>query len=156
MQQSTASVNVIVSSISVMSTQFPFAEEWNDFKWSRKRLFKLINDNDLPGVLFLTGDRHFSSHYEGKVKGHVYHEFMSSGLTHYMNRPWVSAIFKIAYGETNNYFNRNFSKITFHWDRQPLQMTYEVFGVENRQRVEKSLSLIDGFWSDRVPALTAR
>ena len=81
---------------------------------------------------------------------------MSSGLTHYMNRPWVSAIFKIAYGETNNYFNRNFSKITFHWDRQPLQMTYEVFGVENRQQVEKSLSLIDGFWSDRVPALTAR
>lgn len=154
-KNSTASVNIIVSSISVLSTQFPFAEEWSDFKWSRKRLFKLLDDNDLPGVLFLTGDRHFSSHYEGKVKGQVYHEFMSSGLTHYMNRPWVSAIFKIAYGETDNYFNRNFSKITFHWDRQPLQMTFEVFGTKNKQRVEKSLSLVDGFWSDKLP-LAAR
>jgi len=99
--------------------------------------------------------KHFSSHYEGKVKGQVYHEFMSSGLTHYMNRPWVSAIFKIAYGETDNYFNRNFSKITFHWDRQPLQMTFEVFGTKNKQRVEKSLSLVDGFWSDKLP-LAAR
>lgn len=150
-QQSTASVNIIVSGISVMSPQFPFAEEWNDFKWSRKRLFNLINDNDLPGVLFLTGDRHFSSHLEGKVKGQVYHEFMSSGLTHYMNRQAVSRVFKIFYGTTNSYFNRNFSKITFHWDRQPLQLTFEVFGVENKQRVEKSLSLVDGFWSDRVP-----
>ncbi len=150
-RQSTASVNIIVSGISVMSPQFPFAEEWDDFKWSRKRLFKLIDDVDLPGVLFLTGDRHFSSHLEGKVKGQVYHEFMSSGLTHYMNRRWVSRVFKIVYGDTFSYFNRNFSKITFHWDRQPLQMTFEVFGVENNQQVEKSLSLVNGFWTDLKP-----
>lgn len=149
-EQSTATVNIIASGVSVMSPQFPFAEEWNDFQWSRKRLFKLIDKNSLPGVVFLTGDRHFSSHYENKVRGQVYHEFMSSGLTHYMNRKWVSRIFRFVYGDTNSYFNRNFSKITFHWDQTPLQMTYEVFDVDNRQRVEKSLSLIDGFWSDAL------
>ncbi len=147
-KQSTATVNIIVSGVSVMSPQFPFAEEWNDFKWSKKRLFKLIDKYDLPGVLFLTGDRHFSSHYEADVKGQVYHEFMSSGLTHYMNRVWVSRIFRFVYGDTNSYFNRNFSKLTFDWNADPLRLRFEVFDVENKQQVDKSLKLVGKRWAD--------
>lgn len=146
MQQSTASVNIFVSGVSVMSPQMPFAEEWNDFRWSRKKLFKLIRQYDLPGVLFLSGDRHFSSHLEGRVKGQTYHEFMSSGLTHYMNRKWVSRIFRFVYGDENSFFNRNFSKLTFDWSSQPVKLSFEVFDVENKQQVDKSLWLVDGQW----------
>ena len=132
-----------------MSKQVPFAEEWNDFKWARKKLFSLIGKYQLPGVVFLTGDRHFSSHLEGKVKGRTFHEFMSSGLTHYMNRKRVSQVFKFIYGEEYSYFGRNFSKINFHWDREPMQLTYQVFDTENKKQVEKILTLRDGYWADR-------
>lgn len=148
-RQSQAAINIVVSGVSVMSKQVPFAEEWNDFKWARKKLFSLIGKYQLPGVVFLTGDRHFSSHLEGKVKGRTFHEFMSSGLTHYMNRKRVSQVFKFIYGEEYSYFGRNFSKINFHWDREPMQLTYQVFDTENKKQVEKILTLRDGYWADR-------
>lgn len=148
MSQSTATVNIIVSGVSVMSEQIPFAEEWNDFRWPRKRLFKLIKKYQLSGVFFLTGDRHFSAHLKGKVKNRVFHEFMSSGMTHYMNRKRVSQLFRYIYGSSDSYFGRNFSLLTFHWDQTPLQLSFEVFDTQNRRRVQKSLILKDGFWSD--------
>ena len=150
-KSSDAAINIFVSGVSVMSPQFPLAEEWNDFKWSRKKLFRLMRKHQLPGVLFLTGDRHFSSHFSDKVGGQVYHEFMSSGLTHYMHRKNVSRVFRYVYGDTYSYFGRNFSLLTFNWDAQPLRLNYEVFDTENKRQVLKSLSLIDGFWSDNPP-----
>lgn len=147
-KSSTATVNIIVSGVSVLSRQIPFAEEWNDFKWARMRLFKLIEQHQLPGVLFLTGDRHFSSHLKETVNGQDYHEFMSSGLTHYMNRKRVAQIFKYYYGEEYSYFGLNFSLLDFHWDRKPIQLTFRVFDQENVKRVEKTLSLIDRDWTD--------
>lgn len=148
MKNSSAAVNIIVSGVSVLSTQMPYAEEWNDFKWARKRLFNLIEKHQLPGVLFFTGDRHFSSHLSEKVNGRTYHEFMSSGLTHYMNRKRVSQIFKYYYGEDYSYFGLNFSLMDFHWDRTPVQLTFRVFDQENIKRVEKSLSLTSRYWAD--------
>jgi len=76
---------------------------------------------------------------------------MSSGLTHYMHRKNVSRVFRAVYGETYSYFGRNFSLLTFNWDKQPLQLNYEVFDTDNKRQVLKSLSLIDGFWSDNLP-----
>ncbi|MEM7257301.1 MAG: alkaline phosphatase D family protein, partial [Pseudomonadota bacterium] len=144
---STARVNIIASGVSVLSPQIPFAEEWNDFKWARKRLFNLINKHQPGGVLFLVGDRHFSSHLSSREAGGVFHEFMSSGLTHYMNRPWVSAIFKMIYGEANSYFGRNFSKLEFIWEA-PVRVVFSVHDVENQQRVRKELRLVDGRWRE--------
>jgi len=148
-KSSTAAVNIFVSGVSVMSRQIPFAEEWNDFKWSRKKLFAIVHKHQIPGVLFLTGDRHFSSHLSGKVHGQVYHEFMSSGLTHYMNRKRVSQIFRHVYGDTYSYFGRNFSLLTFDWQQQPLRLSFEVFDTDNKRQVLKSLNLVNGYWSDR-------
>ncbi len=142
---STATVNIIASGVSVLSPQMPFAEEWRDFKWPRKRLFSLIKKHRVEGVLFLVGDRHFSSHLSSDEYGGRFHEFMSSGLTHYMNRPWVSAIFKMLYGETNSYFGRNFSKLEFTWE-DPVRVAFTVHDVDNREQVRKELTLEGGLW----------
>lgn len=147
-KNSKATVNIIVSGVSVLSRQMPFAEEWNDFKWARIRLFNMIENYQLPGVLFLVGDRHFSSHLKESVKGRVYHEFMSSGLTHYMNRKRVAQIFEYYYGEETSYFGLNFSLLDFHWDRKPLQLTFRVFDQKNVKRAEKTLHLTDQYWTD--------
>lgn len=144
---SSARVNIIASGVSVLSMQMPFAEEWRDFKWARKRLFKLIDTYKVSGVLFLAGDRHFSSHLSNTDLGREYHEFMSSGLTHYMNRPWVSRIFRSYYGDEHSYFGRNFSKLDFEWGEN-VGLTYRVFDTNNEQRVEKRLRLDGVYWVD--------
>jgi alkaline phosphatase D len=145
MKNSTARVNIIASGVSVLSKQIPFAEEWRDFKWARKRLFKLIDKHRLSGVMFLAGDRHFSSHLSNTDLGRQYHEFMSSGLTHYMNRPWVSRIFRSYYGDEFSYFGRNFSKLDFSWG-ESVAVTFRVFDDEGVEQVEKVLVLDGGYW----------
>ena len=145
LSQSTARVNVIASGVSVLSPQMPFAEEWRDFKWSRKRLFNLIEKYQVEGVLFLVGDRHFSAHLNSHEYGGRFYEFMSSGLTHYMNRPWVSAVFRYLYGDANSYFGKNFSKLDFDWGEQ-VSLTFTVHDEGNQERVRKVLRLVDGRW----------
>ncbi len=144
-KNSTARVNIIASGVSVLSKQIPFAEEWRDFKWARKRLFRLIDHHQLSGVLFLAGDRHFSSHLSNTDLGREYHEFMSSGLTHYMNRPWVSRIFRSYYGDDYSYFGRNFSKLDFSWG-DSVSVTFKVFDDVGGQQVEKVLVLDGRYW----------
>lgn len=153
-RDNTAAINFIVSGVSVLSNQMPFAEEWNDFKWSRKRLFRLIDKYRLNGVIFLTGDRHFSAHLSETERGQPYHEFMSSGLTHYMNRAWVSRIFRFYYGDENSYFGRNFSMLSIDWDSDPVRLRFNVYDDQNRQQVDKSLWLNGRYWSDQSMQLS--
>lgn len=143
----TARVNIIASGFSVLSPAMPFSEEWNDFKWPRKRLFHLIKKHKVSGVLFLVGDRHFSSHLSSRERTGEFHEFMSSGLTHYLRRPFVSAVFKLIYDEKYSYFGKNFSKLEFAWQQEPLRLTFSVFDTDNVRRVRKDLWLRDGVWT---------
>lgn len=147
-QGSTAEINFIVSSISVLSDQIPVAEEWNDYKWARKRLFKLIEKHQLPGVMFLTGDRHFSAHLTESVRGRRFHELMSSGLTHYLHRKRVSRVFRYYYGAENSYFGLNFGLLDIDWGLDPVRLAFRVYGKGNRLRVERFFELVGGRWVD--------
>ncbi|OED37392.1 hypothetical protein AB833_23490 [Chromatiales bacterium (ex Bugula neritina AB1)] len=142
-------INFIVSGFSVLSDQLPYAEEWQDFKWARKKLFRLIEKYKVPGVIFLTGDRHFSAHLAESERGRIYHEFMSSGLTHYMRRKWVSRVFRYYYGVEFSYFGRNFSMLDINWDNTPVQLTFSVYDDSNIKQVEKNLYLHGRYWTDQ-------
>jgi len=58
--------------------------------------------------MFLTGDRHFTAHLTENVAGRTYHELMSSGLTHYLNRPKAKVLMEFFLGRDNCYFGTNF------------------------------------------------
>ncbi len=83
LQTSTATFNIILSSIQVISEEHGF-ETWGNFPAERKRLIKLIEDSAAKNVIIISGDRHISEFSEIKQDGLDYPlvDFTSSGLTH--------------------------------------------------------------------------
>lgn len=145
LQNTTARVNLIASGSSVLSTQIPGGEEWEDFRWAKKRLFNLLNKHRVKGVLFLTGDRHFAAHLTERISGRTYHEFMCSGLTHYLTRRNVTFLMKIIFGKSNCYFGTNFGLLNFDWNTLVVA-SFEVYDKDNKKRLRRELRLVDGHW----------
>ena len=81
--QSDARLNIIVSGIQFLPRDHRF-EKWNNFPTDRKELLDFIRIHKIPGVVFLSGDRHI---HEISIKNdtetnYPLHEITSSGLTH--------------------------------------------------------------------------
>lgn len=83
LDNSDADFNVVVSSIQVLSNKHGY-EAWGLFPHESERLFNLVKDSKARGVLFLSGDRHFSEFSRLNIEGLRYPvvDFTSSGLTH--------------------------------------------------------------------------
>ena len=99
---SEAKVHFIVTGLPVLSPLIPYTEEWAETK-ELDRMLNLLKKTQAKGVVFLTGDKHFSSIY--RRWGHL--EFMSSGMTHvaqrrtwfYLSRQYPTTFFGLSYGQ---------------------------------------------------------
>lgn len=102
LHQSDASLHFIVSGLSVLSPLLPYTEEWGHTQ-ELDRMLNLLQRTRPKGVVFLTGDKHFSSIF--RRWGHL--EFMSSGMTHlaprktwwYLSRQYPVTYFGLSYGQ---------------------------------------------------------
>ena len=101
---------------------------------------------DSNGVVFLTGDRHFSAHLTRKVNGRRYHELMSSGLTHYLRRKNASRFLRHYYRPQNTYFGRNFGLIDFDWHQPEPVLRFRVFDTDNTERLSRRFRLQGRQW----------
>lgn len=79
--QKPADIRIVVSSIQLLSAEHCF-EKWSNFPWERQRFIDLIADNDIPGVVILSGDRHLSeiSVLNDKRMRYPLYEVTSSGM----------------------------------------------------------------------------
>lgn len=99
---STAKMHLIVTGLPVLSPLIPYTEEWGETS-ELNRMLELLKKTKPKGVVFLTGDKHFSSIYQRW--GHL--EFMSSGMTHvaskktwyYLSRQYPTTYFGLSYGQ---------------------------------------------------------
>lgn len=55
-----------------------WTEEWSDYPQSKKYVLDLLEKDQTPGVIFLTGDKHFGA----MTQRNNLVEVMSSGMTH--------------------------------------------------------------------------
>lgn len=103
LKNSTAKIHFIASGLSVLSPILPFVRDgWNAYPEERDRLLKLVEKYQTKGVVFLTGDMHFSSIF--RRRGHL--EFLASGMTHtapratwwYVGRRYETTFFGLNYG----------------------------------------------------------
>ncbi len=119
-KDSDAKINFIVSGLSVLSYVIRRTEEWIDHKPAFDRMRKVLDKYNPSGVVFLTGDKHFSSIF--KRFGHL--EFMSSGLSHTVEgllvRSYVSRFYP------NSFFGLNYGHVEIDWDSKPLAITLSV------------------------------
>ncbi len=103
LKNSQASVHFIMSGLSILSPLHPLSDgAWPNYPTERDRLLELVERLNTKGVVFLTGDMHFSTIF--RRHGHL--EFLSSGMTHrvprifwgYLGRRYETSFFGIAYG----------------------------------------------------------
>ena len=101
MATSTADLHFIVTGLSVFSPTIPYSEEWWHYPVEVERMKKVMKNVKAP--VFLTGDKHFSTIF--KYSGHL--EFLSSGMTHvvnrkawwYLGRKFPKTFFGLSYGQ---------------------------------------------------------
>ncbi|MEE9255234.1 MAG: alkaline phosphatase D family protein, partial [Pseudomonadales bacterium] len=82
LRDSDASLNLIVSSYQVVASDHSY-EKWANFPHSRARLLALIRENHVPGVIFISGDRHIGEiSRETRATAYPLYDITASGLTH--------------------------------------------------------------------------
>ncbi len=102
LKNSSAGVNFIMTGLSVLSPLLPITEEWAQHTTELNRMTSLLQKYKTKGIVFLTGDKHFSSIF--RARGYL--EFMSSGMTHiapkntwwYLGRKYETSFFGLSFG----------------------------------------------------------
>lgn len=131
-----ARVNFIVSGISVLAPVFNLVglEGWVAYPEAQKRLGRVLERSEAKGIVFLTGDRHFSATYKGSIEGEKrrYLELMSSGITH-TSKIFYPYLYRI-YDRNTMYLERNFSTIFIDWNATPVRLTFQIKSVDGVTR----------------------
>lgn len=141
LHNSTAQIHLIVSGIQIIPDQHRF-EKWSNYPHSRQGLLQLLAKKQTPGVILVSGDRHFAEISKlapsKKSLSYPLYELTSSGLTHsytplsYEYNPYrVGKIFK----------ELNFGYIEIHWDQGPVTLSLQVRDKENMIPVETTIDL---------------
>lgn len=117
-----ADVRLIVSSVAVLAVQHDM-EGWRTLPGEREKLIDLISETGAGGVIFLSGDRHFSGFY--KETGNVPYpllEFMSSS----MNLPITGDTAEKYRNEkeprkvSSSFMAANFGTLDIDWERRKI------------------------------------
>ncbi len=134
---STAALTIVASSYQVLPEQHS-NEKWANFPRARARLFELLRTSATPGVVFVSGDRHFSelSRFQDPGIGYPLHDLTSSGLTHsysYLddeaNRHRVGRL----------YSKLNYGMVRVDWDRR--ELTLETRGSDGSVPISQTIPL---------------
>lgn len=131
---SDAKIHFIVSGMPVLPASMFWTEEWSDYPRAKKGLFEILKKHKTPGVIFLTGDKHFGA----ITQKDNYVEIMSSGMTHLapkVFRPLLRRRFK------NTYFGYNYGLITIDWDSNPIKVKAQIKGRAQEVGAERTLKL---------------
>ncbi|MFZ4633322.1 MAG: alkaline phosphatase D family protein [Saprospiraceae bacterium] len=128
LKNSKANLNIIGSSIQILSDEQPF-EKWANFPAARKRLINLIVKTQPKNALFLSGDRHMAEISRMDVIGLPYplYDFTSSGMTH--TRPNDNEPNKYRQGEM--VVRKNFGLLQIAWINDRPIVTMQVRGPRN-------------------------
>jgi alkaline phosphatase D len=112
LRSSSARLNLVVSGYQVLPLDHP-NEKWGNFPVARTRLLDLIAQVRTPGVVLLSGDRHFAelSCMQGGPVGYPLFELTSSGLTH----AYDAADEPNRYRVGSLYPHRNFGVVRVDW-----------------------------------------
>lgn len=138
-----AELRLIVSSIQFLA-EAAGQETWSNLPGERRRLIDLISETGAAGVIFLSGDRHWSE-FSRQDEGVPYplHDFTSSSFNqlHPRGTPTEN---RWRFSETT-WHRENYGLLAIDWEASPPAVTVSVRGLEGKTRLEHRLSL-DELW----------
>ena len=132
-----ADVRIIVSSIQAVPYEKGM-ESWGNFPHERKRLFNLIDETNARGVIFISGDVHFSEISKTNEGPYTLYDFTSSGLTH-SHKGWSQAVNNFRIG--NAYAEPNFGLINIDWQQKDPLITLQTVGLDDNVKLEHTIKL---------------
>jgi alkaline phosphatase D len=133
-----AELRLVASSVQVLA-DFPGWEGWALFPRDQQRLIDLIRQKRASGVVFLSGDMHYSelSTLDVNVPYRLW-DLTSSGLTEVWpaatpNANRVSEVIR----------EPNFGLVEIDWGATPVMVTLSILDQAGTRRIEKRLALTD-------------
>ena len=122
-----ADVRIIASSIQVVNDEHGW-ECWGNMPRERRRLFDLVRSTRANGVVFVSGDRHFTELSRDDVNGpYVLYDFTSSGLTEVARRGASVPNSKRVGSAVSA---RSFGGVTIDFAEEGTTVLFEAFGVK--------------------------
>ena len=128
--------------IRIIGTGTQFGIEWNGYEaWAnfpheQKKMLDLIKKTEANGVLFISGDVHYSEISKLKTDYYPIYDFTSSGL---------SSTWDYATPNKNRIegpiMDNHFGLITILWDKENTKIKMETWDINNNQRIEYTIPL---------------
>ena len=107
-------------------------DSWGKFDpEGREEIFKLIEDNKIPGLLLISGDRHGARGFRiPRPSGFAFHEFEPASLGGRSGPPAKSSHWKTQlYGTSGSYA---FGEFTFDTSKKDPEVTYQLVGADGQ------------------------
>ncbi|MDA0834878.1 MAG: alkaline phosphatase D family protein [Planctomycetota bacterium] len=111
-----ADVRLICSSIQVIADEKGM-ESWGNFPLERKRLYDLIEQTKADGVVFLSGDVHFTETSKTDDGPYPFYDFTSSSLSVGIPK-WAEAVNSFRVSKTS-YAEPTFGYVEIKWGKSP-------------------------------------
>jgi alkaline phosphatase D len=124
---------IIVSSIQVVADEKGM-ESWGNFPHERKRLFDLIDRTGAEGVIFISGDVHFSEVSRSDEGPYPMIDFTSSGLTN-SHAGWAAAVNNHRISE-RAYAEPTFGLLEFDWKSPTPAVKLQARGLDGNAAFE--------------------
>ncbi len=118
-----------------------FGESYSEYPVERAELLDFISKNNIKGVIFLTGDKHYSELSKREWNGYPFYDFTCSPLT----TPPLPRRLLGAYHNGNrvkhfDYGRRNFGRISFSGNTGNRNMKIEIIGRGGYKKREITLN----------------
>ncbi|MSR60623.1 MAG: alkaline phosphatase family protein [Planctomycetaceae bacterium] len=133
-----AEVRIIASSIQVIADEKGM-ESWGNFPHERQRLYDLIGKTKAQGVLFLSGDVHFTEISASKDGPYPLYDFTSSSLSEGVPE-WASAVnrFRVS---ARAYALPTFGLVEIDWEQTRPTLTLRAHGEKGELAFENQVKL---------------
>ncbi|MCC6128674.1 MAG: alkaline phosphatase family protein [Acidobacteria bacterium] len=140
-----AEVRLLCSSIQVVANDHAY-EKWGNFPAERQRLFDLLAELRVSGLVILSGDRHLGELSATDAGlGYVLYDLTSSGLNRaiYNLRPLEHNDSRVGTVARVN----NFGVVAIDWERKNPRLTLQIRDEEGDVRLAQKLDLSElQFW----------
>lgn len=126
----------IIGSGTQFSIEWNGYEAWGNFPHEQQRMVDLIQSTQANGVMFITGDVHYSEISTLKTDNYPIYDFTASGL---------SSTWHFATPNKNRIegpiMDNHFGLITVDWDTKDPQIKMETYDIHDNQRIEHTIGL---------------
>jgi len=132
----------VPADIRIIGTGTQFGVEWNGYEaWAnfpheRKRMLDLIESTKASGVLFISGDVHYSEISKLDTDYYPIFDFTSSGLS----STWLFATPNKNRIE-GPIMDNHFGLITINWEQDNTKIKMETWDINDNQRIEYTIPL---------------